>query len=239
MNKIKAEFHIHTTYSKDSILNKYFLFLICKLKKISCIAITDHNEVAGALKYKDFFEKHSIKVIVGEEIFTEDGEIIGLYLTEKILPNLSVEETIQEIRKQNGLVYIPHPYDEKRYKTVLKLEKLEKIVEQVDFIECHNGRNVKESYSERQNELAEKYNLRKIIGSDAHTFYEVGRNYCLVNSINRENIKNEIEHSTFHKSRCVKLAHQNTKVARIIKIIKGGKWNELSGIINKKIKGSR
>ena len=111
----KSEFHVHTRYSKDSILSYWLLLLILKIKKINTVAITDHNEVAGALKYKDKFKKHGIELIVGEEIFTNKGEIIGLGLTTKIEPDLSPKETIKQIKEQNGIVYVPHPYDEKRY----------------------------------------------------------------------------------------------------------------------------
>lgn len=237
--KYKLEFHVHTATSHDSILSKYFLFFMCKFKKIDCIAITDHNEITGALKYKSFFEKHDISVIVGEEIFTKDGEIIGLYLNKKIDPMLSVEQTIEEIKKQNGFVYIPHPYDKKRYKTVLKFDLVKKYCKSIDFIECHNGRNISEDYSIKQNQIAEELKLRKIVGSDAHTFYEIGRNCCLVNSFEKNKLKNEIENAIFIKKKCIKFCHFNTKVARVINMIKGGKWNELSRCINKKISKSK
>ena len=96
---IKAEFHIHTRYSKDSILNKYFILIMCKIKGIKLLAITDHNEIKGALKYSKFLKKHNIDVIIGEEIMTNCGEIIGLFLTKRIEPNLSVEETINLIKE--------------------------------------------------------------------------------------------------------------------------------------------
>lgn len=239
VKKYKAEFHMHTAYSHDSILTKYFLFLVCKIKKIKYIAITDHNEIKGAIKYKKFFEKHGINVIVGEEIFSKDGEIIGLFLEKKINPGLSIEDTVKEIKKQNGIVYVPHPYDEKRLETVITPDALKKIHKDVDLIECHNGRNIKEEFSVKQNEIAGKYKITKIVGSDAHTIYEVGRNYCLVNEINRDNLIEEIKNAEFHKSKCLKIAHKITKVARLIKIVKGGKWNELSRIINKKFKRNR
>ncbi len=238
--KYKTVFHVHTKFSHDSFLGKHFLFLMCKLKGINCIAITDHNEIKGALKYKTFLKKHNIEVIVGEEIFTNDGEIIGLFLKNKISSNLSAIETIREIKKQNGIVYIPHPYDEKRYKTVIKPEVLKKIYKDVDLIECHNGRNIKKEYSVKQNQIADKYGLIKIVGSDAHTFYELGRNYCITSEIvTRENIKCLIDKSIFKTNKCIKFAHFNTKIVRLLKLIKGGKWNELSRIINKRFKKSR
>lgn len=236
IKKYRVEFHVHTVHSKDSMLNKFFILLMCKIKKIKCIAITDHNEIKGAVKYEKFLKKHNVNVIIGEEIFTSEGEIIGLFLMNKIEKNLSPEETILQIRKQGGLVYIPHPYDEKRKETVLKSEALKRIYKDVDFIECHNGRNISTMFSIKQNEIAEKYGLTKIIGSDAHTFYEIGRNYCYINSFNKEDLINEIKNAEFYKKKCIKVAHFHTKIAKIIKMMGNGEFSELRRIINKKIR---
>lgn len=230
----KVIFHVHTKYSKDSILTFPFLLIMCKLKKIDAIAITDHNTISGAIKYKPLLLKHHIDVIVSEEISTKEGEIIGLYLKKRVEPNLSVEETVQEIKKQDGLIYIPHPYDLKRQKSVISSNALKRIKNDVDFIECHNGRNAEEIYSKIQNEIAEKLNLRKIIGSDAHTFYELGRNYCLVDSYNKKDLVKTIENAKFFPKKSIKIAHINTKIVKLIKIIKAGNLNEISGIIQKK-----
>ena len=233
---IKAEFHVHTRYSKDSILNKFFILIMCKIKKIKLLAITDHNEIKGALKYVDFLKKYNIDVIVGEEIMTNCGEIIGLYLNQKIEPGLSADETIKLIKEQDGLVYIPHPYDEKRYKTVLKEEEIKKNKKEIDFIEVHNGRNIKNDFSIKQNQIAEKYNLRKIIGSDAHTFFELGRNYILLEYTGKENLKKSVENGEIYKANCINLAHLCTKVARLIKILEKGDLNGLYRIVIKRCK---
>lgn len=227
MTKIRAEFHVHTRYSKDSILNKFFILMMCKIRKIELIAITDHNEIKGALKYRSFLSKYNIEVIVGEEIMTVDGEIIGLYLTEKIEPFLSVEETIKKIRMQQGLTYLPHPYDEKRYKTVLKEERQKEFKNQIDFIEIHNGRNIKEEFDIKQKGIQERLNIIPIIGGDAHTFIEVGRNYIFLDYNGKENLKNEIQKAEFHKSECIQIAHIITKFARIIKMIESRDINEI------------
>ena len=237
MDKYKRiEFHVHSIASKDSMLTRYFLLFTCKFRKIDCIAITDHNEIWFAQKYKDFFEKHKLKIIIGEEIFTNKGEIIGLFLNERISPNLSPLETVKQIKKQNGLVYIPHPYDEKRKKTVLNRDSLEKIKSYVDFIEIHNGRNIDKSFSEMQLKIANETNLTKIVGSDAHTFYEIGRNYCEVNSICKDTLVEEIKKASFQKKACIKFAHINTKFVKIFKMILKGEFDGIFKIINKKLR---
>lgn len=240
---IRAEFHVHTRYSKDSILNKYFILLMCKLKKIKLLAITDHNEIRGAINYSKFLKKYGIEVIVGEEIMTEYGEIIGLYLNEKIEPNLSVEDTIKLIRKQGGLTYLPHPYDEKRYKTVLKSEQQEKYQKYFDFIEIHNGRNIDEKFSIEQKKIQEKFGATRIIGSDAHTFFELGRNYLFLEYNGKDSLVDSVKCGEIHKSKCIKYAHLVTKYARVIKMIEKGDFNGIQRIIisqckrkNKRIK---
>lgn len=238
MSKVRAEFHIHTRYSHDSILNKYFILLMCLLRKIKVVAITDHNEIYGAIKYQKFLKKFDIDVIVGEEIMTCSGEIIGLFLKEKIEPLQTTEQTIQQIKKQHGIVYLPHPYDEKRYKTVLKKEEMLKLQNQIDFIEVHNGRNISEKYSEKQKSIQEELNIMPIIGSDAHTFIELGRNYIEIDYFNiedfKDNMNNIIEKSEFHTKKCINFAHMLTKFARIITMIEKGEFNELYRVIFKR-----
>lgn len=235
--KYKTEFHVHTRGSKDSTLNFIFLFMQCKIKKINCIAITDHNEVNWAVKHKEKFEKNNIKVIVGEEIFTSEGEIIGLFLKKRILPNLTPLETINEIKRQNGIVYIPHPYEPYRHKTVLKEKNIEKYSNMYDLIEFHNGRNRTEEISNKQKKLQNKYGITGVIGSDAHTFFEIGRNYMMLDSIDKKNIVNSIKNCDEYKcSKCILFAHKWTKVARAIKMIEKGKINELFRIIYRKFK---
>ena len=231
----KTEFHVHTRYSKDSILSFWLLILVSKLKKIDTLVITDHNEIKGALKYKEKNKKNNIEIIVGEEIFTSKGEIIGINLNKKIEPDLSPEDTIKEIRKQGGIVYIPHPYDEKRYKTVLVEEEIFKNKNEIDFIEVHNGRNIKDYFDLKQNEIADKYNLCKIIGSDAHTFFELGRNYILTeNKLTSNNIIDNYKNVKFVQKNCINFAHKWTKVARLIKLVGKGDFNAIYRIIFKK-----
>lgn len=235
-NVVKAEFHVHTNFSNDSMLNKYLILLMCKIRQIGLLAITDHNEIEGALQVKSFLNKYNIEVIVGEEIMTSCGEIIGLYLTDKIEPGLSVEETIKKIKAQNGIVYLPHPYDEKRYKTVLNHKMQEEYKEYFDFMEIHNGRNINMQFSDKQKELQEKMKVNEIIGSDAHTFIELGRNYIEMELPTRENIIECVGKGVFHKKECIRVVHLLTKIDRIIKLIGRGDFNGIYRIIVRKCK---
>ena len=151
---------------------------------------------------------------------------------------MSVENTINAIRSQEGIVYVPHPYDEKRAKTVLNEEEIARHRQQIDCIECHNGRNVSSYYDIRQADIAKKYDLPMVIGSDAHTFFEIGRNYMNIDiePYDAKHFKAAIENAGFHQMKCIKICHRFTVIARVIQLLKRGKIHELYRIIYRKIK---
>lgn len=232
--------HLHTKYSKDSLLPFGILYKKCLKEKIDYITITEHNNLKGALAFKKYCEKRDapLKVIQGEEIMTTEGEIIGLYLTHEIRPFMTPEETINEIKKQGGIVYVPHPYDLKRYKTVLHEDAIRRLASQIDCIECHNGRNISTEYDIHQNAIADKYNIKKVIGSDAHTIFEVGRNY-MMSSIpvdTAQDFIKSLDGLQFHPNKCKKWCHQLTRIDRLIKLILKGDINGLCHVIAKKFK---
>lgn len=235
--EIKLETHVHTRYSHDSLLPLWVIYCICRFKKISCLAITDHNTIEGAIKFKEKFENRGIQVIVGEEIMTSNGEIIGLFLKDEIEKGMTPDQTIDEIIKQGGLVYIPHPFDLKRNKTVLKFNHIERNKERINFIESYNGRNIDENYGIKQNEIANKLKITKVIGSDAHTFLEIGRNYMEVDRFTtKEEFVKSISTAKFVKAPCLKISHSITKIDKLLKYIIKGDFNGLFGAINKKIR---
>lgn len=237
---MNLELHIHTKFSHDSVMGFLCLYMKCRMCKIDWIAVTEHNNICGALRFKEFCERHGgkVKVIVGEEIMTESGEIIGLYLREQISPGLSVKETIELIKKQDGIVYVPHPYDEKRRKTVLLEREIELNKKNIDCIECHNGRNISKQYDAKQTEIADRYNITKVIGSDAHTVLEIGRNYMKISTEpnDAQAFKNAIISAELHTKNCIKFCHTITKAARLIKLIGQGEWDELRRVVYKKVK---
>lgn len=168
-----VELHTHTKYSKDSVTSVYGFINSCLERKIDVVAVTDHNEVAGAqllAKIAPF------QVIVGEEILTKDGEIIGLFLKERVTPGLSMKETIKRIKFQKGLVYLPHPYDKTTRRTSILPSVLDENIRDVDMVEIYNGRSVLPWNNWQAKKLAQKYNKLEVIGSDSHTYFEYGRN---------------------------------------------------------------
>jgi len=168
---IDVDLHMHTDHSPDCATPVEVLLATAKQEGFGAIAITDHNEVSGALEA--VAKADGIKVIVGEEVKTAtQGEVIGLFLRERIPRGLSLEETVVEIRRQGGLVYVPHPFD--RMHTVPGYEHLLPILEQIDAIEVFNPRVAIGSFNEEAARFAAKYRLIAAAGSDAHVAAGLG-----------------------------------------------------------------
>lgn len=219
----RTEFHVHTRASRDSLMGKHALFAMCRLKHIGCVAITDHDELSGALAVKPWMEARGVSVIPGEEVMTSEGEIIGLWLSERVEPGLTPEETVAEIRRQGGAVYVPHPYDEKRWRTVLRPEALRRVAGEVDCIEVHNGRNADPSFDEEQERIANELGIPAVIGADAHCFFEVGRNAVVTSApFTREGFAETLSSASFEPSPCHPLAHAATRAVRVLKMVSRG-----------------
>ncbi|MGD1050886.1 MAG: glycosyltransferase [Solirubrobacteraceae bacterium] len=168
---IDVDLHMHTDHSPDCATPVEVLLATAKQEGFGAIAITDHNEISGALEA--VAKAEGIKVIVGEEVKTAtQGEVIGLFLRERIPRGLSLEETVAEIRRQGGLVYVPHPFD--RMHTVPGYEHLLSILDEIDAIEIFNPRVAIGSFNEEAARFAAKYRLIAAAGSDAHVAAGLG-----------------------------------------------------------------
>jgi len=152
------------------------LLTTCLEKGINCVAVTDHNTIAGALELKRIAP---FPVIVGEEVRTTYGEVMGLFLSEEVPPSLTPVETVARIKAQGGLVCIPHPFDRLR-RSLLRYSALESILPLVDIIEVFNSRTVLGSYLTRALAFAQRHGLLVSAGSDAHSPGEVGGAYVLM-----------------------------------------------------------
>jgi predicted metal-dependent phosphoesterase TrpH len=169
----KADFHIHSRFSGDCITSLDQIIRSCQKKKINCIALTDHNEVEGALQLKRIAPFY---VIVGEEILTTSGEIMGLFLTRKIPRDLPVDEVIKRIRDQGGLICAQHPFDKLR-SDALQTDTLEQIKDRIDMVEIFNARTALKRTTEMAKEFALLNHFPATAGSDAHAAFEIGNAY--------------------------------------------------------------
>ena len=171
---LKIDLHIHTNFSKDSWLSLKSLVQQAVKKGLDGVAVTDHDCLKGALKLREL--NPPFKVIVAEEVYSKEGDIIGYFLSEEIPHLLSAEETIKRIKAQGGLVAIPHPFDRIR-RCRMKKNKLMELVDQIDLIEVFNGRTLWPKAAARAREFAQRHNIAQIAGSDAHSKYELARSY--------------------------------------------------------------
>jgi predicted metal-dependent phosphoesterase TrpH len=170
---IDVDLHMHTDHSNDCVTPVEVLLATARERGLGAIAVTDHNEISGALEAREKAAEFGVKVIVGEEVKTADqGEVIGLFIEEKIPRGMSLEETIAEIQRQGGLVYVPHPFD--RLHSVPDYEHLLGVVDDVDAIEVFNPRIAIAAWNEEAVRFAAKYRIPGGAGSDAHVAQGLG-----------------------------------------------------------------
>lgn len=168
---IDVDLHMHTDHSPDCATPVDELLETAKARGLGAIAVTDHNVISGAHEARD--RANGIKVIVSEEVKTADqGEVIGLFIEEHIPRGMTLEETIAEIHRQGGLVYVPHPFD--RMHAVPDYEHLLRVVEDVDAIEVFNARVAVRSFNEEAVKFAAKYRIPAGAGSDSHVAQGLG-----------------------------------------------------------------
>ena len=165
--RIDVDLHMHTDHSMDCVTPVEVLLATARDQGLGAIAVTDHNEISGALEAQRLAGGFNLKVIVGEEIKTaSQGEVIGLFLTQKIPRGMSLQETVAEIKRQGGIVYVPHPFD--RMHSVPDYEHLLAIIDDVDAIEVYNPRVAIGSFNEEAQRFATKYRIVAGAGSDSH-----------------------------------------------------------------------
>jgi hypothetical protein len=168
---IDVDLHMHTDHSYDCATPVEVLLAEARARGLGAIAITDHNEISGALEARA--KADGVKVIVAEEVKTgEQGEVIGLFIEEKIPRGLTLQETIAEIKRQGGLVYVPHPFD--RMHSVPDYEHLLEVIDDVDAIEIFNPRIAISEFNEEAVRFAAKYRIPGGAGSDAHVTQGLG-----------------------------------------------------------------
>jgi hypothetical protein len=170
---IEVDLHMHTDHSYDCATPVEVLLASAREQGLGAIAVTDHNEISGALEAKAQEAAAGVKVIVGEEIKTAgEGEVIGLFIKEKIPRDMSLKDTIAEIKRQGGIVYVPHPFD--RMHSVPDYEHLLKVLDDVDAIEVFNPRVAIPAFNEEAARFAAKYRVLAGAGSDSHVAQGLG-----------------------------------------------------------------
>lgn len=188
---IAVDLHVHTCHSPDSNTPLSAIVRGCERAGIDCVAVTDHDCIVGALELQS---SGAMRVIVGEEIRTAAGELLGLFLSERVPPGLSPLETIARVKSQGGLVCMPHPFsrwpvardsvlgdghgsDFAPAASLLRMNGLltREVLGAVDMIEVMNSRTPFTGNLDAAHRLAELCGLPGTAGSDAHTAREIGQ----------------------------------------------------------------
>lgn len=172
--KIRLDMHTHTEFSPDSRTKLQRFAAAAKAAGLGAVCVTDHNTVAGALRLREM--DTGFRVVVGEEIYSLDGEIVGLFLEEAVPPHLPAGETMDRIHAQGGLVYIPHPFSRNRLRH-MKLEQLNALIDKIDAIEIFNAREMSKASNAKALAFAVATAKPGGVGSDSHRQSELGRAY--------------------------------------------------------------
>ena len=172
MTKLKVDMHTHTEYSPDSRTPVKTQAAAIKAAGLDVVCATDHNTIEGALRLREIAD--GFRVVIGEEVSTRDGDMIGLFLEKAIPRDLSAEETIARIHDQGGLVSVPHPFSRNRLFHIRRAA-LDRVWKDIDCIEIFNAREAFTQDNLRAAAFAKEKNIPGAVGSDAHRPREIGK----------------------------------------------------------------
>jgi glycosyltransferase involved in cell wall biosynthesis len=171
-----ADFHVHSHHSKDCTMAVADILERAREVGLDVVAITDHDSADGGLEARELAERYGVRVIVGEEVKTGEGEVIGLFLERTIAGGMTFAETVAEIRDQGGIVYVPHPFD--RLHTIPSPAVLRANVADIDVVEVFNSRLAFPGFNELAERFAQRYRLPAAAGSDSHVLPGIGTALC-------------------------------------------------------------
>ena len=183
-NIVCIDLHVHSKYSGDSLLTPEKIIKTAIKRGLDGVAITDHNTIRGGLEAKKY--NKDLIIIVGAEIASDRGEIIGLFLNEEIKTK-EFWSVVDEIKDQDGIIVVPHPFDTMR-KKVIKMDK--SMYRAFDCIEAFNSRCVFSKCNEKALGFAKEYDKTITAGSDAHFGFEIGHAYTIFNGEIRKSLMN-------------------------------------------------
>ncbi len=214
-----ADFHVHTRYSRDSLLGEDRFIRLALERGLTHVAITNHNNVEGAVVVRDRVAAQGLEdrlhIILGEEVSSADGEIVGLYMTHTVPPGQSAEATADAIHAQGGLVSIPHPYDPFR-RSHIRRGPLLQLAEagKIDAVEVFNSRVTFARHNEEAADLAVRFGIPGIACSDTHSGIEVAMSFNALPAFgSADELRAALRENEWHGSRSTKLIHLTTRWA--------------------------
>jgi predicted metal-dependent phosphoesterase TrpH len=231
--RVFADFHIHTRYSRDSVLDEETFIRAAMDRGLTHVAVTNHNNVEGAVAVREAAQRMGVDdrltVILGEEVSTADGEVVGIFLERTIPRGLSAEETADEIHAQGGLVSIPHPFDPFRGSHIAEVP-LTRLADagKIDAVEVFNSRVTFQRHNQRAAELAARYGIPGIACSDSHAGYEVAMSFnALPPFADAAQLKAVLPENEWHGSRSTMFVHLTTRYAVWSKVVRRWLGREL------------
>jgi len=173
-----VDLHSHTSASFDSLASPRSVVRAAASRGLTHLAITDHDRIDGALEAREVTAREglSLTILVGQEIRTRQGDLIGVFLERPIRSGLDAVEAIEDVRAQGGLVGIPHPFDRFR-NSLLGTGEVDELAPLVDWVETHNARIMVGNGNQRAAEWAVEHELPGVAVSDAHSVLEIGVAY--------------------------------------------------------------
>lgn len=184
------DLHIHSIYSYDSLSRIEDIIEAAIKKNLSGIAITDHDEINGALKAKKI-AKGKIDIILGEEINTNEGQILALFIQEKI-DEKDLLNVLDNIHNQDGIAILPHPTSFRNRKLLEKVLKEKVLRSKINAIEVFNARNIFSKDNKKAFMIAKREDFPMTGGSDAHTISEIGSGRTIIKNSGIEYLKKAI-----------------------------------------------
>ena len=175
-----ADLHLHTIYSYDGTASLAAVLSRAKQVGLDVIAITDHDEIAGALKAMELASAYGVELIPGIEITTADGDLLAFFITEKVPAGLSLIETVLRVRELGGVCVAPHPMaggmgmKSLSARTILEALRNPLVAETLIGIETYNGTSIDRISNHSANLLASSLNIAKTGSSDAHVIDTIG-----------------------------------------------------------------
>ncbi|MDF1500499.1 MAG: PHP domain-containing protein [Anaerolineales bacterium] len=210
MTTYTVELHCHTYHSSDSLMLPEQILKICDRRGIERIAITDHNTIAGALETAALVPE---RVIIGEEILTTEGEILGYFIEEEVPEGLPPVEVVRRLKDQGAVISISHPFDLTRG-CRWSMETLEALLPDLDMIEVLNARTWTNRPNLQATVLAERAGLPGAAGSDAHAPVEVGRATVVMPAFSdAETFRNALQGARIRGRRSIPLVHLTSRYA--------------------------
>jgi hypothetical protein len=226
-DRVYADFHIHTRFSRDSILAEEKFVRTAIARGLTHVAVTNHNNVEGAMAVRDKVRElgltDQLTVILGEEISSADGEIVGLFLSRTIPRGLSADETADAIHAQGGLVSIPHPFDPFRASHIREVP-LTALAEagKIDAVEVYNSRVTLQRHNQAAAEFAHRYGIPGIAASDSHSSFEIAMSCNILPRFETAaELKAVLPENEWHASRSTIFIHLTTRWAVWSNIVRG------------------